>query len=90
MAGFGEIFIVSLILFIVFRRPIMRFLGRILAKKIQKAAAERGFQYQQFQQEQRAQQHRDGETFISKKKAKKGGNSVDPNEGEYIDYEEIK
>lgn len=91
LPGFSEIFFFSILLFILFRKPILRFVGRLLARRLQKFAQKQQAQYQnQFQQRQQHQtsSHQDGETFISKDKRGGSKNSVET-DGEYVDFEEV-
>ena len=83
-----QYFLTIIILLIIFRRPLLRYLAKYMAKRFQKAAQQGGFGFQE--QKQQSSSHNDGETFISTNKKRSGvNNSSGSTEGDYVDFEEV-
>ncbi|TRX72484.1 DUF4834 family protein [Carboxylicivirga sp. M1479] len=84
--------LVNTIAFLVVSYYLFKFIGRLLLPILMKKGVERMQQQQQNaanQYRQQAQQQ-EGNVTIKKEKAKKTSQVVDDNEGEYVDFEEVK
>ncbi len=86
-----QYFLTAIILFVIFRRPILRYFAKYMTRKFEKAAQQGGFGFQNKQQQKReSSSHQDGETFISSnKKGNMKNTSTDSEEGDYVDFEEV-
>ena len=81
-------FLLIVILIIVFRRPILRYFAKYMAKKFEKSAQQGGFGFKE--QRRPSQNHVDGETFVSSNKKNNATDTLsNSDEGDYVDFEEV-